>query len=86
VHFTKIKGKRVYPTWVSRYYGYKIYIQEFVVTEIYHFTVHKDTHTIYSSIDDMMIFTELEEIIEYIEEWVKENCKDKRGGTAYEEI
>lgn len=54
--------------------------------QIYHFTVKKESHTIYSSIDDNIIFSEFDEVIEYIEKWVKRNCVDKRSGTAYAEI
>lgn len=54
--------------------------------QVYHFTVKKDSHTIYSSIDNNVYFTEFDETVEYIEKWVKKNCKDKRSGTAYEEI
>ena len=86
VQFIQLKNKRVYKTWVGRYYAYKIYIFELVVTQVYHFTVHKDSHTIYSSIDGDQIFVEFEEAVEFINEWVKINCIDKRGGTCYEEI
>ena len=84
MYFARLKTKKYYPTWVARYYSYKIYIYEMVVMQIYHFTVYKDAHTIYSSISDKIYFAEFEEIVEYIEGWVKRNCKDKKGGTYYE--
>lgn len=85
LHFSQLHRK-IYPCWVGRYYSYKIYIHELVVMQIYHFTVKKESHTIYSSIDDNIIFSEFDEVIEYIEKWVKRNCVDKRSGTAYAEI
>ena len=86
MQFVQLKNKKVYHTWVTRYYSYKIYIYELVVMQVFHFTVYKDTHTIYSSINDNLVFSEFDEAVKYIEKWVIKNCEDKKGGTAYEEI
>jgi hypothetical protein len=87
VQFIQLKNKKVYPTWVARYgNNYKIYIQQLIVMQVYHFTVKKDAHIIYSSIDNMIIFTEFNEAVEYIEQWIKKICNGKIGGLSYEEI
>lgn len=83
LQFIQIKNKKVYPTWVATYHGYKVYIYMLVMTEVYHFAVYKHSELVYSSIENKLYFTEFDETVTYIEEWAKDNLKRDDGDGYY---
>jgi len=80
MQFIRAKRNKIYPLWVAKYYDLKIYVRMLTVTKIYHFNIIRSGVNIYSSIDHKMYFTEFEETVRYIKDWLKNNYAKEKDG------
>jgi hypothetical protein len=77
VHFTQLTTKKVYPTWIGRYYQYRFYIHYMPVSDIYYFICSLNSKTIYDSVKNNVYFTEFKDAEDYANEWAKKNCTER---------
>jgi hypothetical protein len=78
MQFKRVIRNKVYPTWTAKHHDLRIHVNMLVVTEVFHFTVVKNGKTLYSSLDHNMFFTEFDETVQAVEQWVKINYTEDK--------
>ena len=75
------KKQKFYPVWVSnrRIEGYKAYIRQMPMIELYYFYILKESDLVYSSMENDVYFKDFQTCCKAAEKWIKDAIKNNRS-------